>query len=183
MLSLDQSLRKYTPYDKKESEDVETIISFLENNQNCYSRTNLKGHITAGAFVCDNEGNILLNHHGITDMWFQFGGHCDGEEDVLNVAKREVEEESGIKDFTLGETQIFDVAVNEVAFNERKNEPEHFHYDINFLFVVNNHDFKISEESFDIKWVSINEALKLVDPNDYAMLRMIKKYEEYLTNN
>lgn len=180
MFKLLDKLRNYKPYDNKEQEDLTKIISFLECNTNCYDRSNLEGHVTAGAFVCDNEGNILLNHHRITDMWFQFGGHCDGEEDILNVAKREVEEETGIKVFTLGKKQIFDVAVNEISFNERKNEPAHFHYDINFLFVVNNHDFNISEESFDIKWVSINEALKLVDTEDYAMLRMIKKYKDFL---
>lgn len=34
-------------------------------------------------------------------MWFQFGGYCDGETDCFNVAKREVKEEAGIKDFEL----------------------------------------------------------------------------------
>jgi len=34
-------------------------------------------------------------------MWLQFGGHADGNPDMLSVAKREAEEESGLKDIQL----------------------------------------------------------------------------------
>ena len=43
-------------------------------------------------------------------MGFQFGGHSDGEEDSLNVAKREIMEEAGITNFELGTNSIYDVA-------------------------------------------------------------------------
>ena len=74
-------------------------MHFLKTDNNCFSRTNLKGHITAGALVIDKKGNVLLNHHKILDMWLLFGGHSDGEANSLNVAKREVMEESGITEF------------------------------------------------------------------------------------
>lgn len=99
MFKLLDELKKYKPYDNKEQEDLTKTILFLENSKNCYDRSNLEGHITAGAFVCDKQGNILLNHHKKSGMWFQFGGHSDGEEDSLNVAKREIMEEAGITNF------------------------------------------------------------------------------------
>lgn len=70
----------------------------------------------------------------------------------------------------------------EVPLNTKKNEPEHLHYDVNFMFIVDNHNFNISDESTEIKWVTIDEALKLVDKKDIGMIRMIKKYEDYLKN-
>ena len=113
-------------------------------------------------------------------MWFQFGGHSDGDEDSLNVAKREIMEEAGIINFELGTNSIYDVAVMRIPYSAKKNEPEHWHYDVNFLFIVDNHDYEISNESMEIKWVTIDEALDLVDKNDYGMIRMINKYKKYL---
>ena len=39
---------------------------------------------------------VLLMLHKKFGRWQQFGGHCDGEVDVRNVALREFHEESGI---------------------------------------------------------------------------------------
>ena len=182
MFDLLEELKKHTPFDEKEKENISMTIEFLENNENCYSRSNLKGHITAGGFVADRQGNILFNHHKVSDMWFQFGGHSDGDEDSLNVARREVMEECGITNMEIASSLIFDVGVQEIEYNERKKEPEHTHYDINFLFIVDSHDFQISDESKEIKWVTIDEAKTLADPNDDCIHRMIIKYENYLNN-
>ena len=182
MFDLVEKLKTYVPFDDTERQNVEEVLKFLKISDNCYDRSNLKGHITAGAFVCDKSGNILLNHHQKTDMWFQFGGHSDGESDSLNVARREVQEESGITDVeTSGE--IFDVSAQKIDASEKKHEPQHYHYDINFLFFAKTHDFKVSNESKEIKWVTVEEAKKLVDKNDLPMQRMLCKYEKYLKEN
>ena len=41
----------------------------------------------------------------------------------------------------------------------------------------------MSNESTEIKWVSIKEAKKLINKEDKAMTRMLKKYENYLKSN
>lgn len=182
MFKLLEELKKYKPFNNKEQQDVNLAICFLEKSSNCFDRSNLEGHITAGAFICDNQGNILLNHHKKSGMWFQFGGHSDGEEDSLNVARREIQEEAGITHFKLGQTGIYDVAVMKIPYSAKKNEPEHLHYDINFLFIVDSHNYEISNESMEIKWVTINEALEFVDKNDYSMRRMIEKYKGFISH-
>ena len=48
---------------------------------------------------------------------------------------------------------------------------------------MDNHDYEISNESMEIKWVTISEALELIDKNDYGMLRMVDKYQKYLHKN
>ncbi|MBR1987497.1 MAG: NUDIX hydrolase [Clostridia bacterium] len=180
MFDLIKELKEYQSFDAREEKNRLEVIKFLENNTNCYSRTNLAGHITAGGFVADDKGNILLNHHRKSGMWFQFGGHSDNDENSLNVAKREISEEAGIEDLELVSDKIFCVGVQTIPNSEKKKEPEHFHYDINFLFFVKNHNFKLSNESTEIKWVTIEEARNLVDQNDYDMHRMIDKYEQIL---
>lgn len=176
-------LREYIAIDKKEKDDVDEIVEFLTRSTNCFSRTNLSGHITAGGLVVDMQGNLLLNHHKETGMWFQFGGHSDGESNSLNVALREISEEAGLDNLQLISNKIFDVSVQKIDYSANKNEPEHFHYDINFLFLTNNKEFTISNESADIKWVTINEAKELINKDDYPMQRMLNKYENYLSND
>ena len=176
---LNKALDEYKPKDSKEIDSLEKIKEFLNTNDNCFSRTNLKGHITAGALVIDNTCNILLNHHKILNIWIHFGGHSDGDSNSLNVAKREVFEESGIVEVDdLGE-KIFDVDVHLIPENKSKNEPAHYHYDIRFLFIAKDNNFKISDESSDIRWVTVQEAKKLI--NNPATIRMIDKaYSLYM---
>lgn len=180
MFDLISELKTYNPMDKVEENNAKKVLEFFKNNTNCFDRSNLKGHITAGGLVVDMEGNVLLNHHKKTGMWFQFGGHSDGEEDSLNVARREIQEEAGLENLQLISNKIFDVDVQKINYSAKKNEPEHYHYDINFLFGTNNMNFKVSNESTEIKWVTIEEAKNLINKDDQAMKRMLKKYERLI---
>jgi hypothetical protein len=94
--NLKQALEEYRPNDKLEKIGLEKTKEFLLENNNCFDRSNLEGHIVAGAMIIDKEGNVLRNHHKFLNKWLHFGGHSDGEEDSLSVAKREVEEEAGM---------------------------------------------------------------------------------------
>lgn len=178
-----KELKTYKPYNELERQNVNKVLSFLENNHNCYDRSNLDGHITAGGLICSKDGLLLLNHHKIADMWFQFGGHSDGDSNSLNVAAREILEECGLSDLTLLSNIIYDVDVQEIDFNKKKNEPKHFHYDINFLFLTNSTDCHVSSESLEIKWVTLNQAKQLVSPSDLGIQRMLDKFEKLYHNN
>ncbi len=177
MFRLLEELRKFSPYDENERKNVEKVLSFLVNSENCYDRSNLEGHVTAGGLICDKEGNLLLNHHKALNMWLQFGGHSDGSGDSLSVAKREILEEAGITELKLLSDKIFDVDVQVIPENLKKKEPQHFHYDINFLFLVDSDKFQMSDESDDIKWVSLEKAKILIRPIDTGLKRMFEKVE------
>ena len=132
--------------------------------------------------VNDDFLKILLNHHKVTDMWFQFGGHSDKNSNSYEVAKREVFEESGISDFVEASEKSFDADHHVIVDRPDKNEPSHYHYDINFLFVTDSDYFKLSNESSGAKWVTLEEAKQLISPDDISMKRMLAKYELYLKN-
>ena len=171
-------IKKYNPRDEKEKEIVEKTKEFLRINNNCFSRTNLKGHITAGALVMDEDGNVLLNHHKTLDKWLLFGGHSDGDTNSLNVAKREVMEESGITEFDDLHGRILDIDVHMIPENIDKKEPAHYHYDIRFLFIVRNKKFKISDESKGAKWMTIKQAKQVMNTPDKIRL-LDKAYAIY----
>ncbi len=110
-------------------------------------------------------------HHAKLNKWVQPGGHADGEENILNVALREAEEETGLvnlKSF-LG---IFDLDIHLIP--ERKDFPEHFHYDIRFLVEAEEHEkIVVSEESHDVQWINLQEIEKF--STERSILRMKEK--------
>lgn len=174
---LEKALEDFQPADKREEESlkkIKTLLS-LQKSEDIFSRKRLEGHIVAGALVVDRKGNVLLNHHKVLDKWLHFGGHSDGEANSLNVAKREVMEESGITEFDDLGGKIVDIDVHTIPENAKKHEPEHLHYDIRFVFVVDKKDFKISDESKEIVWLPIAKAETLVPPE--SMPRYLDKAE------
>ena len=95
-IPLEQLLKSYrTPY----TEEAAFIIRFSELLQHpgAYHRDHLPGHITGSAWVVNPASSkVLLHHHRNLDKWLQPGGHTDGDANVLSVAMRELEEETGL---------------------------------------------------------------------------------------
>lgn len=166
-------LQRYSGNDPHEESMRLRIISFIEQFEDCFERTQASGHITASALIVNKQRtHTLLTHHHKLEKWLQLGGHSDGDPDPLNVAMREAEEESGLKEVKPVSNSIFDVDVH--AIPARKNEPEHFHYDIRFLFEADDSQpLIISAESKDLAWIPLNEIEKYT--TEESMLRMIRK--------
>ena len=171
-MELIEELRNFAGIFEKEIGIKERFIAFVEENENCFERNLLIGHVTASAFVFDpNTSKVLLLHHKKLDKWLQPGGHCDGNKNTLEVALTEVWEETGIK-IANPSNKIFDLDIHTIP--EHKNVPEHEHFDVRYLFEA---DSKVlltqNHETNELKWVPIT------DIEDYtkeeSILRMLKK--------
>lgn len=174
-----KEIEKFLPFCEVEKECKERALEYLKSEcGNPFVRDNFNGHFTSGALVVSSDNMILLNHHKKSGMWFQFGGHCDGDTDLLNSAKREVFEECGLKDLVSLVDGIFNIDIQKIPNNETKGEGEHLHYDINYLLLTKSKEFVISNESLSIKWCTIDEARSLIDKSDIGTLRMIDKFEK-----
>lgn len=154
---------------------VDRFVGFVLEHEDCFERTLLQGHITGSAWVVDPSGSkVLLTHHRKLNKWLQLGGHADGHSNVLEVAKREAEEESGLKELSVIESGIFDVDIHVIP--ARKLEPEHFHFDIRFAFqAMGDTDYAVSAESLDLKWVPIDQIRDYT--TEASMLRMAQKWK------
>ena len=166
-------LTNHHPTDPQEAQFTEQIISFIHENPDCFERSLLIGHVTGSAWIVDNSRQFtFLTHHRKLDKWFQTGGHCDGDSDVLNVALKEAQEETGLSDIQLLSSEIFDIDIHEIP--ERKGIPAHLHYDVRFLFEANmNQTFTVSSESTDLAWIALSEVSKLNDSE--SIMRMVRK--------
>jgi 8-oxo-dGTP pyrophosphatase MutT (NUDIX family) len=166
-------LQNHHPKDPHEVQFTKQITTFVQQNPDCFERSLLIGHVTGSAWILDKSHQFtLLTHHRKLDKWFQTGGHCDGDSDVLNVALKEAQEETGLSDIQIISPNIFDIDIHEIP--ERKGVPAHLHYDVRFLFKADmNQPFTVSSESTDLAWVALSEVSKLNDSE--SIVRMVRK--------
>jgi 8-oxo-dGTP pyrophosphatase MutT (NUDIX family) len=132
------------------------MLGFIEENDDCFERSLEKGHITGSSWLLDNTGDkALLMHHRKLDKWLSLGGHADGDSDILAVAIKEAQEESGIESIEPIMISIFDIDINEIpAYGSVK---AHLHYDVRFLLKVTSDDnVKINSESNELRWIGKN---------------------------
>ncbi|MCP1382313.1 NUDIX hydrolase [Runella salmonicolor] len=166
-------LRQHFPYDDKEQKMWRDTLQFVEQNPDCFERWLQIGHVTGSAWIVDEtQTSALLMHHRKLDKWFQPGGHADGESDILKVALKEAQEETGLEDIRILSTQIFDVDVHLIPANAK--DPAHYHYDIRFLFQSDSQKpLLINNESKDLAWVKLPDIQRYNDSD--SILRMVKK--------
>jgi 8-oxo-dGTP pyrophosphatase MutT (NUDIX family) len=169
---LHELINQYHPIHKEEIIFKQDFLQLLLH-PNAFQRDHLPGHITGSAFVVNPfKSKVILLHHKNLDRWLQPGGHADGDENVLQVALRELEEETGVGQTTLLTQGIFDLDIHPIP--ERKGFPAHFHYDVRFLFEADDqNEIIVSDESHDVKWVDLSELDTIVDSP--SVLRMAKK--------
>ncbi len=174
--ALIELVASHTPIDDMEREHTTSTLGFLHKNQNCTSTDNLKGHITASAWVLSpKRTEILLTHHRKLNRWLQLGGHIDDDATIQEAAFRETVEESGIEHVYLIENSIFDIDVHLIP--ARNEVADHYHYDIRFLFQAESTDFVISHESNELAWIKLTDIGNLT--SDESVLRMGRKSQTY----
>lgn len=171
---LDQ-LAVYLARHPQEAETIGRFTEFVRTRPECFERSLREGHITGSAWIVDERGTkVLLTHHRKLDAWLQLGGHADGDPDVLAVALKEAEEESGLVGFEPLIEGIFDLDIHRIP--ERKEVPEHLHYDVRYVLrPTGSTSYIVSEESHDLRWVPLDEVASLTE--DESMLRMVEKWQ------
>lgn len=167
-------LHEYHPSAPEEIKAKETMLNFIKEHDDCFERSLAIGHITASAWLVNKEQtHALLMHHTKLDRWFQLGGHCDGDPDVLRVAVKEAQEESGITHIAPLSDTIFDIDIHLIPANSK--EQEHYHYDVRFLLQVTSDEKVVQNgESKELRWIGKNRDE--LPTNELSVIRMFNKW-------
>lgn len=171
-----QSLEAYAPADELEAQHKVKILHFLRTESHCYERRNLNGHLTASSLILNqSRDKALMLHHAKLQIWLQPGGHADGETDLLGVALKEAQEETGLSTFKVLSKDIFDVDMHLIP--SHKQVPAHYHLDIRFLLEADSQIPLISNhESNQLAWIPFTE-MKAFN-GDESVLRMVRKVSQ-----
>jgi len=148
---------------------------FVQQHPNCFDRALWPGHITGSAWVVNPaRDKVLLMHHRKHNQWFQFGGHADGDSDIVRVALRETQEETGLplEVIRLIDGGIFDVDIHTIPASDKGSE--HIHFDIRFLVEIDDSlTVPGNDESHEILWIPLEEVTKY--NNNLSTCRMLEK--------
>lgn len=166
-MTLYEELKTYHPYDEVEKANVDAFLKFIEKfGDDIWTRDNIIGHVCASAWVVDkSRRKVLMVYHNIYQSFAWLGGHADGDKDLLEVAKREVMEESGLENVkVLNDGKIFDVNFQFVIPHMKRGYhiTSHLHLSVVYLFegscdgilTVN------QAENSAVAWIDVDDVLE-----------------------
>jgi len=168
-------LNKYQTRFMDEAGYVSRSRLFVADNTDCFYRELWPMHVTGSTWVVSpDRQRVLMLHHKKHDQWFQPGGHADGDADILRVALKETEEETGLDASQiklLGPT-IFDVDIHTIPANQ--HDPRHSHIDIRFLVEIDDSlPVPGNDESHDVLWINLHDVASY--NNNRSTYRMVEK--------
>ena len=166
-MQLKSQIEKHIPYNEQEIKDKEMILKYIDMFDDVLTRNNEMIHFTCSGFVLNNtRDKVLMIYHNLYNSWSWPGGHADGESNLLGVAIKEVQEETGVKNVIPLVEDIFVIDVLTVFGHVKKGKyiSSHMHISVAFLLEVNENEvLKIKEdENSKVDWLPIETFLDSV---------------------
>ena len=143
-----------------------------------------EGHFTAAGFIFNPQRTkTLMIYHNIFNTWAWTGGHADGESDLLKVALKEAEEETGAVCRPIDKEACFADIIPVMAHTKRgKPVKEHVHLNLSYALECDEDALlRIKpDENSGVGWLDIATLAQHIAPEDGHILaiyrRIIKKY-------
>ncbi len=159
-----KDIRNFSPFNEQEEKDKEQMLACLETMSDLFYRENNLAHMTASAWVVNKtRDKVLMVYHNIYNSWSWLGGHADGQEDLLEVAMREVCEESGVSAVRPVSESIYSLEILTVEGHVKKGKyvSSHLHYNITYLLEADETEkLQLKEdENSGVGWFGLQEAI------------------------
>lgn len=179
-----EMIKNYIPYNEQEEKDKQFFID-CERKEQILTRENKMAHLTSSYFVINKaRDKVLCTYHNIYKSWTWGGGHADGDDDMLYVAKKELEEETSIKDFKLLLDEPISIESIPVLGHIKRGKyvPAHIHLNVTYLFEASEEaELKIKpDENSNVAWLTFDELLEKSTEN--YMKPIYKKIMERIKN-
>ena len=178
-------IKNYVPYNEQEVSDINFFIN-CERKEQILTRDNELCHLCSSAFIINKKRDkVLCIYHNIYNSWTWVGGHADGDDDMLYVAKKETEEETGLKNFVVLSSNPIAIDSLPVASHYKRGKfiPAHTHLSIAFLFEADENDcIRIkADENSNIGWLTFSELVKF--SKEPHMVKVFEKIIDRIKNN
>lgn len=163
---LREAITAYCPGCEQEESDRRIMLELLETQRNLLTRDNRTAHFTASAWlVNESRTKVVLVYHNIYRSWSWTGGHADGEADLLQVARREAMEETGLRHIRTVSEDIFSLEILTVDGHIKRGSyvPSHLHLNLTYLLEAEETEALAvkPDENSGVRWFSPEEALRV----------------------
>ena len=160
-----EQIKNYVPYNELEEKDKQLILKCIETYPDIFNRENPVAHMTASAWVTNKtRTKILMAYHNIYKSFSWLGGHCDGNKDCLEIAIKEVKEESGIQNVKAISDDILSLEVLTVDGHYKHGEyvSSHLHLNVTYLLEADDSEELIikEDENSAVKWFDVDKAIE-----------------------
>lgn len=177
-----EEIKNYKPYNEQEENDKKIMLEYIEKFEDVLTRENKVGHFTVSAWVVNkSRTKVLMIYHNIYDSWAWVGGHADGEEDLLKVAVREIEEETSVKNVKLIGDGIYSLEIVPAYGHIKRGKyvSSHLHLNLTYLIEADeNETLHIrEEENSGVAWIKI-EDIKNKSKEDWFKEKIYSKIIE-----
>ena len=159
-----EQLRAYCPWNEQEEADCAELLRRLGQGEDLWTRENRSAHLTASGWIVSPERDrVLMAYHNLYDSWSWLGGHADGDHDLLAVALREAQEESGLSAVRAVSPELFSVEILPVDGHEKRGHyvPSHLHLNVTYLLEADEHgQLRVKEdENSGVAWFAPGDAV------------------------
>jgi len=125
------------------------------------------------------QKQVFIGHHKKSNLWLFNGGHIDRNELPSGAIIREISEEWGevVVEYIPDNPELLTIT----NIDNRPKQTCQEHFDLWFFVKLNKNNFKpdqskLAEEFFENKWVTIDEANKLMsDKGNVVAIQYIKE--------
>lgn len=168
-----REIMAYVPRCEQEESDRKIMLDYIDRfPDTILTRENTWAHMTASGFIVNADvSKVLFVHHNIYKVWAWTGGHADGDGDLLAVAMREAQEETGVTHIRPMSREIASLDLLAVWGHEKKGKwvSSHQHLNVTYLLVADEGDSLKScpGENTGVAWLPV-ERLPLLT-NEWQM--------------
>lgn len=157
MTELFEKIAAYEPACEQEENDKRLILQYAALFDDLFTRKNEMAHFTASAWVVTpDRKKALMAYHNLYNSWAWLGGHADGETELLDVALREVREESGAEHVRPVTKEIYSLEILPVAqhFKRGKFVSAHLHLNLTYLLETDERELLRCkpDENSGVRW-------------------------------
>ena len=156
-------IEAYQPKNELEARDQSIILTYIHQfKNNVLTRENEIAHITSSGFILNkNQDKVLMVYHNLYNSWAWTGGHADGESDLLGVAIREAQEETGVVNVRPLIESIQSIDILPVWHHMKKGAvvSSHLHLNVTYLLIADEKEaLSVKEdENSAVGWLELDK--------------------------